>query len=161
MKIKYAKVRNPKNLSLDETKLVGNELKKIQASESVVTPKAVVAVASNPRSPLHKFFEWDDTEAAQKYREWQARFLICSVFIVDADDESAQPVRAFVNCSPSEDDDEFTTERGYVFTPSIIGKQNYQAQVLEYAKNQLIGWKKRFGAYKEFLGVVKEIEALK
>ena len=28
----------------------------------------IVDEASSPKSPIHKFFEWNDTEAGRKYR---------------------------------------------------------------------------------------------
>lgn len=161
MRIKYVKSNVCVPLSQKQAVIVGRELSSIQKELSVITPKIVVERASNPKSPLHRYFEWDDSIAAQKHREWQARFLITSVHIVDSDSKDAQPIRAFVNVSPDEDDDSlFVGERGYVSTQSISGRQNYQSQVLTYAKNQLIGWRRRFGNYKEFFGVVKEIDAL-
>lgn len=161
MKIKYVKSNSCISLSAKEAAVVGKTLSNIQREMSVITPKIVVEKASDPRSPLHKYFEWDDTVAAQKHREWQARFLITSVHIVDAHSENQSPIRAFVNVSPDGDDgDPFVASRGYVATSSIAGKQNYESQVISYAKNQLVGWKKRFGNYREFFGVVKEIEKL-
>jgi hypothetical protein len=44
-----------------------------------LTPDDVVADAVNPDSPLHGEFEWDDSEAANRYRIVQARQLIRSV----------------------------------------------------------------------------------
>ena len=44
-----------------------------------LTPKELVEAARNVNSPLHNEFEWDDTKAAQKYREWQARYIISSI----------------------------------------------------------------------------------
>lgn len=142
-----------------DSKIIASELKKIQQSQSVITPKLVVQVAEDESSPLHKYFEWNNTNAAERYREWQARSLILSVYLVDSDEENAVPVRAFVNLKP-EDDDEFIPDQGYVFTPSISSKANYQAQVLEYAKSQLVGWRNKFGAYKEFFGVVSAIDSV-
>lgn len=160
MKIKYTKSYGYKQLSPKESAVVGRELKKIQSKTSVVTPRIVVEQARNSRSPLHQYFEWDDTVAAQKHREWQARSLIASVFIVDADNEDVGPVRAFVSVSPEDDDNEFIADRGYVFTPSIGNRAAYQNQVLEYAKNQILNWRRRFGQYKEFLGVCQAIDKL-
>lgn len=162
MKIKYVKSNICVPLSAKQAAVVGRELASIQKEMSVITPKIVVQQASDPKSPLHQYFEWDDTIAAQKHREWQARFLIVSVHVVDSDMDNPQPVRAFVNVSPDEDDMEnpFVAERGYVSTSSLSGRQNYQKQVLEYAKNQLMGWKRRFGNYKEFFGVVEAINKL-
>lgn len=162
MKIKYVKGIGYKQLSAKDSKVVASELRKIQSETSVITPKIVVERASSPRSPLHRYFEWNNTQAAERYREWQARSLITAVYIVNADDPKSEPIRAFVNCSPSDEDgDDFMADRGYVFTPSIAGKQSYQNQVLLYARNQLIGWRRKFGAYKEFFGVVQAIDALK
>ena len=38
--------------------------------------RAVVQDAADPTSPLHTYFEWDDTEAAARYRLSQAASLI-------------------------------------------------------------------------------------
>lgn len=53
----------------------------IQAVESDgrLTPDAVVAAASDPQSPLHNRFEWDDSKAAHQFRLEQARTLIRGV----------------------------------------------------------------------------------
>jgi hypothetical protein len=42
----------------------------------VLRPEDVVSFAADPDTELHSRFEWDDTEAAQQYRLWQARQLI-------------------------------------------------------------------------------------
>lgn len=39
-------------------------------------PADVVEAARDPASPLHGYFEWDDTEAARQHRLGQARQLI-------------------------------------------------------------------------------------
>lgn len=46
------------------------------ASGGVLKPEAVVEFARNPSTALHSRFEWDDTEAAQQFRIWQARQVI-------------------------------------------------------------------------------------
>ena len=44
-----------------------------------LTPDEVVHIASDPESPLHEAFDWDDASAAHQYRLDQARSLIRSV----------------------------------------------------------------------------------
>lgn len=44
-----------------------------------LTPKELVEAARDVNSPLHDEFEWNNTKAAQKYREWQARYIISSI----------------------------------------------------------------------------------
>ena len=47
-----------------------NEIQKIRhANGGVASPRAIVDAAREPRSPRHKAFEWDDSKAAEKYRE--------------------------------------------------------------------------------------------
>lgn len=41
-----------------------------------IPPKRVLEDAKNPKSPLHKYIEWDDRKAAFLYRLNQARELI-------------------------------------------------------------------------------------
>jgi hypothetical protein len=41
-----------------------------------LTPDAILTDASDPASPLHGCFEWDDTLAAQKYRRIQASAVL-------------------------------------------------------------------------------------
>ena len=38
-----------------------------------VTPEEVIDAARRTDSPLHDYFDWDDTSAAHKYRIEQAR----------------------------------------------------------------------------------------
>lgn len=51
----------------------------MKRNRGVLLPADVVTRASNPKSVLHKHFEWDDSEAAYEHRMWQARNLINKV----------------------------------------------------------------------------------
>jgi hypothetical protein len=42
----------------------------------VLTPHQIVDKAKPKNSPIHEYFEWDDGIASEKYRIWQARYLI-------------------------------------------------------------------------------------
>jgi hypothetical protein len=44
-----------------------------------ITAEQVVAAARDENSPLHDYFDWDDTTAAEKYRLMQGRTLIRTV----------------------------------------------------------------------------------
>lgn len=52
-----------------------------------LTPHLVVDAASDPKSPLHGCFVWDDERAAHGYRLDQARALLRDVQIQYADEE--------------------------------------------------------------------------
>ena len=64
-------------------------------NDGELTAEIVLNAAQSKRSPIHDYFTWDDEEAADKHRLWEARKLIGSVEIVYAGDRD--PIRAFVN----------------------------------------------------------------
>ena len=55
---------------------VEQELRRIFDEHGILRPIDVVAEAANAASPLHEFFQWDETTAAQEDRLEQARQLI-------------------------------------------------------------------------------------
>jgi hypothetical protein len=61
---------------------IAEALRELETAEGKLDPEQVVAfAASNPDSPLHGWFTWDDSEAARRYRLNQARDLIRTVKI--------------------------------------------------------------------------------
>lgn len=74
-----------------KAQVVGEELERLDA-EGNLTAKSLVDVSRPEDAPLHNEFEWDDSIAAEAYRESQARCIIRSIEIVR---EEKPPVRAF------------------------------------------------------------------
>jgi hypothetical protein len=68
-----------------DKKAVQEELAKLYASSGELKPSEVVEAASDPTSPLHLCFEWDDSAAAHEHRLWQARRLIRLTLVVSND----------------------------------------------------------------------------
>lgn len=60
---------------------VADRLEQLEQENGDIKPADVVNDARDPTSPLHDFFEWDDTAAADQYRLSQARLLIRRVKI--------------------------------------------------------------------------------
>lgn len=144
--------------------VVVRELKRIEKDNGVITPAIVVDSARSIRSPLHKCFEWNDDAAAVKYREWQARILIGCVKVSFKDEAGEdQIVRAFVNVSPVEvdDEDDAIGEGGYISVERASRNVGYKKQVVQYAYGQLTRWKQKFGAFKEFFVVTEAIGKVK
>lgn len=52
------------------------EIKALMDPQGRVTPRQVVDAARDPSNPLNSHFTWDDSEAAEKHRENEARSLI-------------------------------------------------------------------------------------
>ena len=149
----------PKNLSRKDTVVVVRELKKIESTQGIITPAAVVAAAAPSKSPLHGFFEWDNKQAANKYREHQARQLIASVYVRDADSETAQPVRAFVNVKVDVEGSEENAQ-GYLSQGALLKNPGLQQQVIAYARSQLLLWRAKFGGYEQFYEVARAIDEI-
>ena len=87
--------RNPSYFKGISATKINDELNTLEK----VTPKAVVEKARDENTELHQVFEWDDTIAAQKHREQQARIMLSQLIVVrdKADKKSTTPVRLYVN----------------------------------------------------------------
>jgi len=120
---------------------VGEALEKLRnRHHGRLTAGQVVAAASRKRSPLHRYFEWDDTAAARKYRLSQATYLIRAVVVAATDGEREfEPVRAFVCISAAD-------ERPKAFTHvcEAMADADLRHEVLARAKRELRSWRKRY-----------------
>lgn len=99
----------------------------IRQRDGKLTPAAVVDEARPEDSVLHPDFEWDDAEAAEKYRRHQARQMIAAVCIVQ--EETKQPVRAFVNVQAAEEPQK-GAGRQYLPLPVVLETPPLRSQML-------------------------------
>lgn len=111
-----------------ETEAIRARLAEItQQADGVLTPQAVVAEARNRASPLHGWFVWDDTAAAEAYRLIQARALITSVKIVVTTEHSTVQTVAYVRNPDAEH-----LDSGYVTVRSLRDdKQRARAAIIQ------------------------------
>lgn len=84
-----------------KSEVVTEALLEIHAREGHVDPWTVVDIARDPKHPLHEYFEWDDSAAAQGFRVIQATGLIRSVRvkITTITDGKPKSVRGFLPAS--------------------------------------------------------------
>jgi hypothetical protein len=76
--------------------VVDRELDRLHQKNGSVTPSSILEAAQDPKSPLHRYFEWDDTEAAKKYRLAQASAMLqASKMVVVLSEARREPVAAF------------------------------------------------------------------
>src|SRR5262245_25054743 len=59
-----------------------------------LAPEQVVHAARARAHPLHPLFDWNDGEAARKWRLHQARVLVGSIVVIV---DGAQPLREYVH----------------------------------------------------------------
>lgn len=123
----------------DDANAVGNRLEELrQKFKGELTPKDVVEDARSHNSPLHTYFEWNDSAAAEQYRLQQARALIRAVVaVVVNEEEPAKRVQAFVH----------VPEAGaphYRRVDHAMSQERTRDMVLRQAFREFRAWQKRY-----------------
>jgi len=112
--------------------------------EGILRPERVVAAAQPKESILHKYFEWDDTEAAVEYRLHQARTLIrCTVRYVKLNGDR-RPVRVFTSLR----EDRFDSG-GYRLMVNVLSSKTLRRQMLEDALAELQQFERKYNDLRE------------
>jgi hypothetical protein len=122
--------------------VVHKRLVAIRKSKGSVTPAAVVEDARAASSPLHRYFDWDDSSAAEKFRLVQASNLIRKVQIMVSVNDEQQPVRRWLHVVREE-------QHEYIPQAEVAEDPELSAQVIEAARQALEGWSRRFEIYSE------------
>ena len=137
-----------------DAQAVGEELELLSNVTGTLTPVLVVQRAANANSSLHGLFEWDDTEAARRYREDQARYILRQITVrVEYKHDEPRQLRAFVVVTRDE-------KRTYVPLMVVMGDAELRHQVLEHAYDEMRLWVARYREYEElagFVGAVTEV----
>jgi len=70
------KIYQNRKAKTPKAQVIDSELERLHNEEGHVSPTNVLGSASDPDSPLHNYFEWDNEVAGHKYRLQQAREMI-------------------------------------------------------------------------------------
>lgn len=136
-----------------DAKVLGEAFERLKAT-GPLTADRVLTEAMNARSPLHRYFEWDDQKAAHQYRLEQARKLIRSIEVVLEDAKGKQmPMRAYYSVRDADG------QRGYEAMEFVFATPDLADQVIEEALAQLEAWKAKYGRYTWAKGAVPQIVA--
>lgn len=137
-----------------DAKVVGQHLEMLRKkAKGELTPEAVLSDAKHNNSPLHSYFEWDDTEAAEQYRLQQARGLIRAVVAIYPR-KDAEPLRqkAYVHIP--------TPTPHYRESSHAMSQKDTRDIVLKRAWAELQGWKNRYRDLQEFAGFINVIDVI-
>lgn len=145
-----------------DPEVVGQEFERL-AKEGKLDVKGVVAAARPKRSPLHSHFEWDDSVAGTKYREWQARDCLGALRVTYSDDKRSKAghnvqTSAYVSLGKG------TENRGdnrYYGIDEVMSNDELRAQTLQKLWNQLLSLKAKYEAFTELSSVWDAIEMAK
>lgn len=112
----------------------------LQSLGESVKLESIVAAAQNSNSELHKCFEWDDTEAARKYRLIQAGNLVRNLVIVESS-QKAEPQHIRVM---------YTSQGGgYKQTKLILQDKSEYEHLLGRAYAELRAFKQKYSMLQE------------
>jgi len=138
-----------------DAKAVGEHLELLRRQfKGELTPEDVLADAKHDNSPLHSFFEWDDTAAAHQHRLAQARGLIRSVVAIYVDEERQKPaVRAKAYVHINEPSAPHYREAGHA-----MSQKKTRQMVLQRAWRELQDWKRRYKDLSEFSDLFQVID---
>lgn len=134
----------------EEAQRVGEYLDK-RFRDGPIDPAAVVALAQPARSPLHRFFDWDDAAAAHAYRLDQARGILRSIAVVRLTESGEQRTRAFHNVALR---GQGRVERAYLHERVVWSSPELADQIVVRAERELLGWQARYGQYQELRDAV-------
>ena len=106
-----------------------------------VTPQQIVEAAENESSELHKCCEWNDSEAARKYRVIQARDVVRHLVIARPEEKTEAPQIRFF----------YKTETGAGYKPStqIFTVDDEYQKLLKQAYAELHAFKVKYANLQE------------
>lgn len=116
-----------------------------------LTAKRLLDASRPVDAPLHDEFEWDDSEAAEKYREHQAAHIIRCI-VVRPEQVAKEPVRAFINVSDE--------KRSYRSLDVVLNTTNMREQMLGQALKDLKAFEVKYSTLSELAEVFEAIHQL-
>jgi len=116
----------------------------------------VVAAARPDSSPLHSYFTWDDSEAAQKYRLNEAARLIRVVVAVIPGLKTSDPVRVFLSLK-----NDRNPLGGYRTSISILSDPEMRAVLVEEALSDMALFRRRYERLSELAAVFAAMSGAK
>lgn len=130
----------------------GEEIAAIYNEKGRCDPADVVERSRPEVAPLHSCFEWDDAEAAEKYREEQARGMIRSLSVVvesTPDIDAPVTVRAFHH-----------VEHTYQPISVVVNDEDKMTELLQRAMCELDSFKRKYSQLSELKPIFREIDKL-
>lgn len=139
------------NLSLE----MEAELRTIMAADpdGLLKLSDVVDRASDPANPLHRYFEWDDTVAARKWRLEQARVIVSSLTVYN------EALKIKVRALSSLEVDRMQGG-GYRWTMDVMERVDLREELLATALAELNRLASRYKDLQELSAVWGAVEAV-
>ena len=126
------------------------------AEENKLSAKELVEVSRPENAPLHNEFEWDNTVAAEKWREQQGRTMIGAIVTIVEDMAQQEPVRVRVyhHIEPNQPNYEPIT--------AIVKQEDRMEMLFKNAMKELAAFKAKYSgiqAFSKLFSVIDELES--
>lgn len=129
-----------------DPQVIGEHLERLRVANNGLTWRLVVDDAKTVTSPLHKQFTWDESEAAEQWRLYEASLILRCILVTNTDGRLTEPTRAFVVVSEND-------ERHYTSVQAVLNDAGLLDQVLARALKELEAFERKYQAYQELAGV--------
>lgn len=129
----------------------GEELERIKTANGELTANGIVDASRPKTAILHSIFSWNDTEAAEKWREQQARNMtdnLVTVCVIGSTREQV-PVRAFVHL-----------QNDYKPISVVTSSEDLTDQMLRNAMRELKSFEFKYKTLTQLAKVMEAIDKL-
>jgi hypothetical protein len=124
-----------------------------QRTTGICNSKTVLDAARSPRHYLHRFFEWRDTVAAEKYRQEQARELMSCIDLVETKANKEKRLPAFVSIMDK-------GGRSYYAIQEVVSSVHLQDLALKQAEADMEHYERRLSQFAEIARAIARARQL-
>jgi len=129
-------------------------IKSLRDRRGLILPSSVVEAARSSRSPLHKYFDWNDNKAAHEWRLQQARYLIRQcVEVIELVKDKPQDIHVFVSL-PSERN----KKGGYRLMVDVLNDEERCGKMLQAALDELMRVRNKYANLRELASIFEAID---
>lgn len=124
-----------------DANIAGKQCEELEKTVGL-TPKNLLDANRDENAPLHSEFEWNDSVAAEKYRERQAQHIIACLCVraETTNGEKSEPVRAFLKTAP---------ESEYQSLNVVLQSADSHSAMLAMALKELKAFQRKYNALAE------------
>lgn len=124
-----------------DANIAGKQCEELEKTVGL-TPKNLLDANRDENAPLHSEFEWNDTIAAEKYRERQAQHIIACLCVraETTNGKKSEPIRAFLKTAP---------EFEYQSLNVILQSADSHSAMLAMALKELKAFQRKYKALAE------------
>jgi hypothetical protein len=140
---------------LDPERVVAHLEELREEGGGIVSAAEIVEANRDPGSLLHGYFTWEDSVAAERWRNVEARQLLRAVRYFEGGKDvgrAYEAVRIFA--------DDGSRRRGYMESREVQGDEVLRQQVLKTALRQMVALRRRFGNLAELAGVWESVRGV-